>query len=66
MTNDRIRNLAERALALSQNDIVRAVEIMREMTGLSFEMAFAAIDAVAVLDEVQSPECSDPIKDAPL
>jgi hypothetical protein len=43
-TSNRIYVLAEQALALSRNDPVCAVEILREWTGLSFEMAFEAID----------------------
>jgi hypothetical protein len=44
-------SVAERALALSRNDIARAVEILREWTGVSFDTAFALIDEVAALDE---------------
>jgi hypothetical protein len=51
--NFRIRNLAERAWALSNGDFVRAVEILREWTGLSFDLAFE------VIDEVRPPECAD-------
>jgi hypothetical protein len=65
-TNKRIRTLAEHALVLSHNDMVEAVAILREMTGLSFDMAFMAIDAVTVIDEAQPPECGDPIMDEPL
>ena len=50
ITSDRIYVLAEQALALSRNDPVRAVEILREWTGLSFEMAFEAIDNVCPPD----------------
>jgi hypothetical protein len=52
-SNPRIRDLAERAWALSSSDFVRAVEILREWTGLSFELAFEAID------EVRPPEPTD-------
>ena len=55
-TNDKIRDLAEQAWALSNNDFVGAVEILREWTGMSFDGAFAAIDAVTVIDE---PECGE-------
>jgi hypothetical protein len=48
--NSRIRELAEQALAITNNDIARAVEILREWTGLSFEMAFEAIDNVCPPD----------------
>jgi hypothetical protein len=44
--NNRIYELAAQALVLSNNDPVRAVEILREWTGLSFETAFEAIDNV--------------------
>lgn len=57
-TNKRIRDLAEQAWQLARNDMVEAVAILREWTGLPFDMAFAAIDAVALLDEAQPPECS--------
>jgi hypothetical protein len=40
-------------LALSNNDIVHAVEILRELTGLSFDTAFMLIDEVALIDEAQ-------------
>jgi hypothetical protein len=49
ITSNRIYVLAEQALALC-NDPVRAVEILREWTGLSFEMAFEAIDNVCPPD----------------
>jgi hypothetical protein len=62
-TNKRIRTLAEHAWTLSHSDMVRAVEILREWTGLSFDAAFAAIDAVAAIDEAQPPQCGDPIED---
>jgi hypothetical protein len=52
-SNPRIRDLAEHAWALSSSDLVRAVEILREWTGLSFDLAFEAID------EVRPPECVD-------
>jgi hypothetical protein len=51
--NNEIHDLAEHALALSNNDIVRAVEILRELTGLSFDTAFMLIDEVALIDEAQ-------------
>ncbi len=53
-TNKRIRDLAEHAWTLSHNDMVEAVAILREITGLSFDMAFMAIDAAAVIDEAQA------------
>jgi hypothetical protein len=49
-TNKRIRTLAEHAWTLSHNDPVRAVEILREMTGLPFDTAFMVIDDVRPLD----------------
>jgi hypothetical protein len=52
-TNKRIRTLAEHAWTLSHSDMVRAVEILREWTGLSFDLAFEAID------EVRPPESTD-------
>jgi hypothetical protein len=52
ITDDWIHNLAKQVLTLSGNDIARAVEILRELTGMSFDGAFAAIDAVAAIDEV--------------
>jgi hypothetical protein len=50
MNNSRIYELAEQALAISNNDPVCAVQILQEWTGLSFEMAFEAIDAVCPPD----------------
>jgi hypothetical protein len=44
--NSRIRDLAEHAWTLSNSDLVRAIEILRELTGLSFDAAFTAIDDV--------------------
>jgi hypothetical protein len=58
MNNSRIRDLAEQAWALSNSDFVRAVEILREWTGLSFDLAFEAID------EARPPECADLIEDS--
>ena len=46
MTDPRIHDLAEQALTLSRNDVVSAVEILREWTDLGFDAAFAAIDAL--------------------
>jgi hypothetical protein len=57
-SNNRIRDLAEQALALANNDLVHAVEILRDWTGLSFDAAFAAIDAIVVLDDAP-PSGSD-------
>jgi hypothetical protein len=51
--SERIRTLAEHAWTLSHSDMVRAVEILREWTGLSFDAAFEAIE------EVRPPECAD-------
>jgi len=59
-TNKRIRTLTEHALVLSNNDIVRAVEILRDWTGFSFDAAFTAIDEVAVIDDAQPPDCDAP------
>jgi hypothetical protein len=56
ITSNGIYMLAEQASALSRNDSVCAVEILREWTGLSFEMAFEAIDNVMVLPEPDEPE----------
>jgi hypothetical protein len=56
--NTRMHDLAEHAWALSNRDVVRAVEILRDLTGLSFELAFAAIDDVRPL------ECADLIEDS--
>ena len=50
ITSNRIYELAAQALELSHNDPVCAVEILREWTGLSFEMAFEAIDNVCPPD----------------
>jgi len=50
-TNDKIRDLAEQAWALSRNDVVSAVEILREWTDLGHDAAFAAIDALLPCDE---------------
>ena len=47
ITNSRIRRLAEHALTQSGNDLVRAAEILRDRTGLSFELAFEAVDEIA-------------------
>jgi hypothetical protein len=47
ITNARIRALAERVLAVSNNDIARAVRILSELTDLSFELAFEAIEEAA-------------------
>jgi hypothetical protein len=52
-SNPRIRDLAEHAWALSSSDLVHAVEILCEWTGLSFDLAFEAID------EVRPPEPTD-------
>ena len=46
ITNSRIRRLAEHALTQSGNDLVRAAEILRDRTGLSFELAFEAVTEV--------------------
>jgi hypothetical protein len=46
ITNDRIYALAVQALALSNNDIARAVHILSELTGISPATAFEAIDHV--------------------
>jgi hypothetical protein len=54
--NTQIRNLAERALQLSNNDVARAVRILSTMTGLSFELAFEAIEAVASVIPTQTAE----------
>jgi hypothetical protein len=53
ITNDRIRILAERALALAKNDATRAVRIMSELSGLSFEAAFEAIEEAAAISPKQ-------------
>ena len=58
--------LAAFALALVNNDIARAVELLRDWTGLSFDAAAMAIDAVAAIDDEQPPECGAPIEDEPL
>jgi hypothetical protein len=50
-TDPRIHDLAKHALALSQGDIVVAVEILRETAGLGHDAAFAAIDALLPDDE---------------
>ncbi len=60
-TTKRIRTLAEQALALSNNDIVRAVETLRELTGLSFDAAFMAIEDVAALDDAAPHEEQEPL-----
>ena len=49
-TNARIYELAELALVVTHNDIARAVDLLCEWTGLSFEFAFEAIDAVCPPD----------------
>jgi hypothetical protein len=61
-----IHNLAAQLLALANNDIARAVTIMHELTGLSFETALEAIEGVMTIDEAQPPECGDPIEDESL
>jgi hypothetical protein len=52
-TNARIRTLAELALTLSNNDIARAIRILSELSGLSFELAFEAVEDIAAVDEVK-------------
>ena len=54
INNDRIRRLAQHALIQSRNDLVRAAAILRGQTGLSFELAFEAVNEVA--GEVKQPE----------
>jgi hypothetical protein len=56
MPNKEISELAERALTLANNDIVQGVEILREWTGLGFDIAFRAID------EAQPLQCHDSIE----
>jgi hypothetical protein len=56
ITSNRIYELAAQALELSHNDPVCAVEILREWTGLSFEMAFEAIDHVMELPDFDDRE----------
>jgi hypothetical protein len=51
--NARIRALAERALALSNNDVARAIRILSELTGVSPEFAFEVIEEVATSDKIK-------------
>jgi hypothetical protein len=52
-TNARIRKLAERALTLSNNDIARTARVLSELTGLSFELAFEAVEEVAATNKIK-------------
>jgi len=61
---DWIHTLAKQVLALSANDIARAVEILREFTDMSFDGAFLAIDAVAAIDEAPPRNAASRIKDS--
>jgi hypothetical protein len=51
--NERIRTLAELALRLANNDIARAIHILSELSGLSFEFAFEAVEDAAAVGEVK-------------
>jgi hypothetical protein len=42
----RIRALAEQALATANNDPARAIRFLHDSSGLSWEMAFEAIDYI--------------------
>jgi hypothetical protein len=50
ITNDRIPTLAQEALKLADYDIARAVRILSELSGLSFEASLEAIDNVCPPD----------------
>jgi hypothetical protein len=50
INDDRIREFAEHALALANNDPLRAIRMLCE-TGLSPEAAFAAIDELVTTHE---------------
>ena len=42
----RIRDLAENALAIANNDVAQAIYVLHETSGLSFEFCFEAVDWV--------------------
>jgi hypothetical protein len=62
--NTRIQELAENALAATNNDVAAAVRLLAEWTGLSFERALMAIEEIARLEEPE--DYDDPIEDEPL
>jgi hypothetical protein len=66
ITDNKIRNLAELALAITGNDIVRAVDVLREWTGAPFETALSAVDDIveAYLDEIRPPARGKPAEDS--
>jgi hypothetical protein len=68
LINNRIRELAEQALPITNNDIACAVEILCEWTGLSFEAAFEAIDHVMELPDFDDREyfAAEPPYEEPL
>jgi hypothetical protein len=50
--NNRIRDLAERALALANNDIAAATRLLCEWSGLSLEFALMAVEEVVMFEEL--------------
>jgi hypothetical protein len=52
--NARIYELAELALSVTHNDVAGAVNLLCEWTGLSFEFAFEAIDAIVMVQLAKS------------
>jgi hypothetical protein len=66
LPDDRIHNLAELALAVTHNDVARAIDVLCEWTGAPFETALSAVDAVveAYLDEVRPPARGKPAEDS--
>ena len=48
ITDDRIRTLAQEALKLASGDVAVAIRLMSEMSGLSLELAFEAVDDVVM------------------
>jgi hypothetical protein len=56
---NRMHNLAERALALSNRDPAWAIRMLCEWTGLSFELAFEVIEDVAAIDTDKSAQATE-------
>jgi hypothetical protein len=48
--DNRIHGLAELALSTTNNDVTRAVNLLCEWTGLSFEFAFELVNDIAALE----------------
>jgi hypothetical protein len=49
--NNRIRELAARALALANNDIAAVARLLCEWSGLSLEFALMAVEEVVMFEE---------------